>query len=1340
MKRFSLAILFLLFFQSSWPIYFRHLLIEDGLSQLSVMSIHQDKLGRMWFGTNEGLDMYDGSRITVFKPSLDRNSLISNKNDDICEDSDGNLYFKSGNKAIKYDVNKQHFSKITDMRVDYICSWERNILINDQDSVFIFYPKRNLLHYFFCLPERNTYMTAILRTANKSIYVATSKGLFQLKDGKTLKSIIPDEDIFSIYEDSHRNLWISSRMDGLYILRSDGRLEHYRVGDKFGGSSIVDNQIRTVAEDNYGNIWFGTFKGLHKYNPQTNTLEVFQRNPLPGSLTHSSIFPIFKDRQGTMWLGTYYGGVNYFNPETDFFTVYTDNPLRNDCLSYNFVGHMVEDKDNNVWICTEGGGVNFFDRKMKRFSYLMSNSQHTGVAHNNVKDICYDEKRNKLYIGTHTGGLSIFDIKSHRFYNPFFTDPEFSKLAGDRIAQIRIHKNYLVFSAQSNIIKMDLDTEKFSLLFPSGKYYGSSCFMIDQFDRIWTSDGGNGLWIVNLNNEADQQHILGGEKGLGNSTIINIFEDSKKRIFLGTEGGGLSFYDGRHHCFGNLNTKNSLILSDYCYEISETMMGNLIINSDKGLTFYNPDTHSFKVVELVNSLPISGINQGNGILVCKNGEIFVGGVDGLVTFFEQQLFEQPKDYKLFFSDLYVNNKKVIPNDKQHILKQALSFTDKISLRYNQNNLTFTFASNNYVNPLKKAAFKYKLEGFDEHWITFNDYAISYTNLNPGKYKLMIQEIQYDPNVIPNRISLDIVIHAPIWETPLFYCLYVIVILTLLYLFYRFKKNQFKLQTSLEYERKEKESTERLTQDKLQFFANISHEFRTPLTLIISQIELLMQNNSFTPSLYNKLQSIYKNAHHMRYLISELLDFRKLEAGRIKLKVKEQNIVAFEKEIYLAFYEFAASHSISYKFNCQKEELLCWFDAQQMEKVFYNLLSNAFKYVKDKGTIEITIEETDTEIVSKVIDTGIGIKKEDIDKIFERFYQAEAAITEFNQTPSTGIGLALTRSIVMLHHGTINVESTPGYGSIFIVRLLKGRAHFTDDECAAKDQKEEISDFDQKKMTATPKNEGEEDSEEQHIELTGRTILIVEDNEELLETLRSLFAPTYRVLLAHDGKEGLNKAREEMPDIILSDVMMPEMSGMEMCIRIKNDFNLCQIPVVLLTALSSVEQSIEGLQRGADDYIGKPFNSRVLLARCNNLLRNRILLQKKYEEHKTTDITSITDSPEDKKMLSRIEEVIDKNIENMAFDMNELATEIGLSRSSLYPKFRKLTGLTPNDYVNERRIKRAAEMLISSPNLQISEIADRLGFNSPRYFSRSFKSLFNVSPAEYRKNAAERTNT
>ena len=549
-------------------------------------------------------------------------------------------------------------------------------------------------------------------------------------------------------------------------------------------------------------------------------------------------------------------------------------------------------------------------------------------------------------------------------------------------------------------------------------------------------------------------------------------------------------------------------------------------------------------------------------------------------------------------------------------------------------------------------------------------------------------------------------------------------------FVRFKTRQAALRSSLEFERKEKERIEELNQVKLRFFTNISHEFRTPLTLILGQIEVLMQMDLGT-TIYNRIQRIYKNAWHMRNLISELLDFRKQEQGYLKLRVEEQNLVTFTRQIYMCFYEYAQKKEITYRFDSVEETISVWFDPIQLQKVIFNLLSNAFKYTSNKGNITVEVRKVASQAVVSVCDTGIGIPVEHISKIFDRFYQTDNASSSSSFTLGTGIGLALAKGIMNMHHGKIEVESTVGEGTKFILSLPLGNRHFSDEEMAVTEGRESliipeasVSSYGQLmaeeiKEPESQKNMDEEDKP---------TILLVDDNTELLSMLEDIFLPMYNVYTACNGREGLEMAQQIQPDLIVSDVIMPEMSGKDLCYKIKTNVELSHISVVLLTAQTSVEYVVEGLMFGADDYITKPFNIKVLVARCNNLIKNK----KRLIAHYAGKI--ITESPvaeaineKDKELLTKCVNIVRENFENPDFDVTALASELCMGRSKLYMQFKQMTGLTPNEFILKVKLDEAMSLLTEHPELNITEISVRLGFSSPRYFSKSFKAFFGIAP-------------
>lgn len=565
-------------------------------------------------------------------------------------------------------------------------------------------------------------------------------------------------------------------------------------------------------------------------------------------------------------------------------------------------------------------------------------------------------------------------------------------------------------------------------------------------------------------------------------------------------------------------------------------------------------------------------------------------------------------------------------------------------------------------------------------------------------------------------------------------LYIISFIGCLYYFISSRIAKRTLALSLEKERFEKQQIEQLNQEKLVFFTNVSHEFRTPLTLIISHIDIILQKSSLNPSIYNQILKIRKNAQQMSNLISELLEFRKLEQNHKTLQISQQDITPFLKEIYFSFVDYAHLRNIHYDFQLSETPTLCWFDSQLLEKVFFNLLSNAFKYTPDNGNIIISGRTTDNEVEISISDTGSGIAKNDVSQIFARFFQANNQKPGEYSSPGTGIGLALSKTIVEKHHGTITVDSTLGKGSTFTVRLPRNADVFQADKNIQLSNQQQESSIVPGSLDVLPETDTylTESVHTENAEEKTHTVLLVEDNEELLQLLTELFSPFYEVICATNGEEGLKQVYEHKIDLIISDIMMPKMSGTEMCLQIKNNIDYCHIPLILLTALNSTEQNIEGLNRGADDYITKPFHAQLLLARANNLIRSRLLMQHQFDKKPISEIDLTCINPLDKDILKRTAESIEQHIDDTEYDIPVLCKEVGIGRSLLYTKFKALTGMTPNNFILNYRLKHAAALLQQYPDIPIAEVSDRCGFSSPVYFSRCFKNQYGCTPQNYRK--------
>ena len=858
----------------------------------------------------------------------------------------------------------------------------------------------------------------------------------------------------------------------------------------------------------------------------------------------------------------------------------------------------------------------------------------------------------------------------------------------------------------------------------------SLCF--DKNGTLWIAATGEGVYSYRFDSGelTNYSHNPATPNSLSNNNINNITLDSSGNLWFSTSGSGLDRYREESNDFENFDVQKDGLSSDCIYEVFESSIqkGSLLLITNQGFSQFDYPHKKFYNYGTENGFPLTAVNE-NALFVTHDGEVFLGGIQGMISFWEKKLHFTPKSYSIILSRLLVNGKEVLPGDETGILEQSICHTPKISLKSDQSMFSLEYATSNFI-PANRDEIVYRLEGFSDEWNhTYRQQTlITYTNLNPGKYTLIIKS-QRDGI---EEARLQILVLPSWYETWWAYLIYTVITISLFWFLIQNYNSRIKLRESLKYEKKHIEDLEALNQSKLRFFTNISHEFRTPLTLIVGQVETLLQVQTFTPNIYNKVLGIYKNSLQLRELITELLDFRKQEQGHMKIKTSKHNLVEFLYENYLLFLEYASSKQINFNFIKQTDDIEVWYDQKQMQKVINNLLSNALKHTKAEDTITIKVSQEQDHAIIEIKDTGSGIAAAEIDKIFDRFYQTEH-LDSLNTGAGTGIGLALTKGIVELHHGTIRVESEPGKGSSFIITLKFGNQHFTEEQIVKEDVESTIqqpTDVFVPSVEVLPDTAWKEEESNKRIE--DAKMLIVEDNESIKQMLVSIFETFYQVTTASDGEEALEKVREEMPSIILSDVVMPRMSGTELCKRIKTDFNTCHIPVVLLTARTAIEHNFEGLKIGADDYITKPFNTNLLISRCNNLVNSRRLLQEKFSKQPQAFAQMLATNPMDKEMLDRAMAIIERHLDNPDFNVNIFAREMGMARTNLFTKLKAVTGQTPNDFILSIRLKKGAVMLRNNPELNITEISDRIGFSSSRYFSKCFKEIYHVSPLAYRK--------
>lgn len=1311
---------------SAQEISFNHLTTSDGLSNNSVMTIYQDEKGFMWFGTRNGVNLYNGNKFITYKfHKDDPYSIISNSISHITGNEKGEIYFKTSQGISMFKTSQNRFTTLLKGVIETMY-YHKHLYISQKNKIYRY--ENNQFVPFYELKDSHHIISA-LYICDKYILIGTEEdGLFLLNDKRELTNLLPRGSINNLFKDSTGKIWVGTYKHGAYLINGTSiiNFQHSEIDP----TSISSNYIRRFCEDKQGNIWIGAFNGLNKYNAATKTFIHYEKQETNKSLTHSSIWSLLCDKQGTIWIGTYFGGVNYFNPQSQIYRHFQENKAENAGLSAPIVGCITEDSLHNIWIGTEGGGITKYNPQSNTFQWYKHNSRNdNSLSHNNVKALYYDHVNETMWIGTHTGGLNKLDIRSGKFTH-YYPEKQHGSPQSNIIREIIPYNNNLFLATHGGIYSFNPETCLFTQLSQnsSPQIKSTVSIHIDSKGLLWISGNSKGIYTYNKDTKKieNYKHNHALKHSISSNNINTIYEDSQKRIWLCTSESGIDLYRRETNDFENFDEQKNGLSSNCVYDVCELSPNKILFTTDIGFSILDYPSQKFTNYTQKNGLPLSAINE-RSVYKSSNGEIYIGGMDGMVSFREKDIDYTPQSYNIHPFSLHVNGKPIQVSDESGILSKSLSDSPLIILTSSQSMFSIEYAVSNYVLA-NKDNIEYFLKGFSKNWTDMNELNnITYTNLNPGQYTLIVRA--KNNQLIPES-RLDIEILPPFYHTIWAYLFYVLSISIILYFIIRTYKKRIKLQESLRYEQKHAENIEQLNQTKLRFFTNISHEFRTPLTLIIGQMEMLLQIRSFSPSIYNRILSIYKNSLQMRELITELLDFRKQEQGYMTIKVSEHNIVDFVYENYLLFQEYALQRQITFKFNKTHDNILLWYDKKQLQKVMNNLISNAFKHTKEKGEITVSVRKAHKEVVIEVIDNGSGIPQKDIEKIFDRFYQIDQPVSS---STGTGIGLALTKGIIELHHGSIEVYSELGEETTFCVHLKMGKEHFTPEQICETATDSPIDSTILSEIANNLSEKQEVSNSDWNSEQKQKVkMLIVEDNESLREMLTDIFTSFYQVITACDGQEGWEKVQSERPHIVLSDVVMPNMSGTDLCKLIKDNLETCHIPVVLLTARTAIEHNLEGLRLGADDYITKPFNINILLSRCNNLINNRIMLQEKFSKHPQETPLILATNTMDKELVDKAMTIIDKYIDNAEFSVEVLACEMGIARTKLFNKLKDITGQTPYDFILTIRLKRAAVLLKEHPELNVSEVADKLGFSSPRQFSKNFKEKYLVTPQEYRK--------
>jgi len=1335
---------------------FKNLSKKDGLSQASVFAIAQDSTGFMWFGTRDGLNKFDGNQFKVYKNNSAINSLGAN---DI-----RTLYFAPKSHKLwigtisglsKYQADSDDFTNYSNSKRDTTTLSNdviRQIFEDSKGRLWVGTSNglnlhdeksNNFIRYFFSddSPGKagNEDIKAILEDSQGQVWFGTQNGLYLLsgenKENYTFKRIdnkgkwqFSDTHIKSMLEDDKGNFWIGTFEGGLnYWDRKNETITVYQ-SEKNNPSALGNNNIRSMCLDKKDNLWVGTFDGLNFLKEGTQTFTKYKKTDGGTSgLSDNSIRSVFIDKRGSLWIGTYYGGINHLDDNYNNFTNFK-NTTNNNSLSGNVVSSFAEDEKGNLWIGTEGGGLNFYDKNQKQFiSFKFEEGQKNTLSGNNVKQLLLDD--NLLWIGTFQAGLNLFDLKTKKFQH-FKNDPiNLNSLANNNVYGLRKKGNKLwILTYGGGLDIFDLENNEFHNY---RNRPNNSNTLSSNFARVLLETKDNQLWIGTEKGLNKVFENAGGypekfEFFLPNEIIYSLQEDLLQNIWIGTISHGL-------YC---LNPKNGLIkhFTNADGLPGNTVFGILVVGEEElwlstnnGLSKFNPKLETFTNYNYSNGLENSEYNF-NAYYKTHSGDLLFGGINGFTRFDPSAI--QPNQFipPVAFTELRQNGKIVSIQDKNSCLKQSINKTQKITFNYNEANFSIGLAALDYFSP-ENNRYAFMLEGLDKDWnYTVGETDATYTIQRDGEYTFRLRGANSDGVWNPNERILEITVLPPPWRTWWAYLVYLVLFGAMTFGLVRFIQLRHKLQL----QQIAKQQQDELHEVKLRFFTNITHEFRTPLTLILGPLKDLMTKEKHNENVEKQLSLIERNTQRLLNLVNQVLTFRKLATDHNPMEIINSNIVLFLKEIFLPFQETANLRKINYSFKSETPEINAWYDQDKLEKVFFNLLSNAFKFTPDGGSVVMNVSQNDQYIEIRVKDNGIGIDLELQKQIFKRFY--EKRNPERSIIKGTGIGLAISKQMMELHQGKIFVENNSGnetssQGATFVVQILKGKAHFKTEEIVEDSSGHEpMVNYDPVIISRQDINEILPPTQKK-VDTNSPLLLIVEDNPEIRAFIQQIFASDYRLITAENGLEGLQKTKKDLPDLIISDVMMPEMDGITFCGKLKNDLEISHIPIILLTARSASLFKIEGLTIGADDYITKPFNPDELRLKVRNRLAQRQRLREKFGKSRVFEPKEITVTSADEEFLEKLIELVENNIDNPDINVGQFAHQLAVSRAVLFTKIKVLTNHTPKNFLKSYRLKRAAQLL-NTGKLNVSEVAYQVGFKEPRYFSKVFQNEFGRTPTQF----------
>lgn len=1351
---------------------FTHLTTDQGLSQSNITCILQDNKGFMWFGTFNGLNRYDGYEFNVFNyADKDPNSISHNYISSIFQDQNGYLWVGTSDGLNRYDDEKNRFKSyknnpddprsIADNQIEAVLEDAQGRLwIGTRNGGLDLFDREteSFIHHQHDKNRQESLSSnrigELFEDSAGNLWIAHLNGgvdIFKAADDpfaafSVIREKITDFPITAIAESADRHIWIGTQGDGVYRVRLEaGRLRQVAHYSKTASdeNSISSNIVLCLMFENDDMLWIGTEDhGINLLNIETNQFAAIRKDPRnQSSLNHDSIWQIYKDRAGNIWVGTYAYGINLLSGNKSFIHHYNYQAGNKNSLSHNMVNAFWGDGNDNLWIATDGGGLNYFDRKGNTFTHY--NTGNTNIDTDVIVSLLED-RRGRLWVGSWTNGLYQFNPATQQFRRYY---KEADGLGSNRILHICEDRNSGLWLATfyGGVTHLDPDAQAVTV------YNTENSGLSDNYTRVVCQDFNGNLWIgtdsgldfldVRTQSFLNFKHDVSDTSSLSKGFVHSIIQTSDSIIWVGTTGG-LNKFDPQNRRFTHYSTDNGLP-NNVIKAMIEDKDGHLWISTNKGISRFDRELGTFKNYDVSDGL--QG-NEFNALSAWKtnSGEMVFGGSNGFDIFHPEQLKNNDVIPPVWLTDFKIFNRSIAIGGEDRVLEKHISATKEITLAYWQTVFSINFVALNYVSP-EKNQYAYMMEGFESDWnYVGSERTATYTNLDPGEYIFRVKASNNDGRWNDAGAAITIAINPPFWKTWWAYLIMAGLAVTAISFVINHFIGRQRLKNALKIEHLELEKMYELDRMKTRFFDNIAHEFHSPLTLILGPLERLISSQGKNANIQKSLKLIHRSAKRLQRMTSQLKNFQRIENGDLQLSLSRGDIIHFVRDIVHSFQDYAIDRQIDYRFNADQDRFTAWFDPDKLDKIIYNLLSNAFKFTPDDGEVTVDVSIVDSENINPsgnredvpdrylemiVSDSGIGIPEGEIEHIFERHYRVPNH--DQRQYQGSGVGLAFVLELITLYQGEISVTSSEGKGSKFTIRIPVDEQFLEERQLVS-----EFSAADGDRLDAYDPAAVEEKNTAPGAPIMPElpendmpVVLIVDDDAEVRNFIKDAFQFKYRIISARNGTEGIESATQLVPDLVISDIKMPEMSGIQLCNHLKADEKTSHIPIILLTAYDSHESKIAGLSRGADAYLTKPFHIDELDVQIVNLLQNRKKLKEKYCRQILLEPTKVEIEDIDEKFLQRVVETIERHISDQKFNAELLSQGIGMSRMQLYRKLRGLTNLTVHEFIRTIRLKRAAQLL-QEKRMTITEVAYEVGFNDLTYFARCFRKHYQKSPSEF----------